>query len=207
MKDNSKYIIWDIEVQHGPDETTGGWNNPEGMLLASAVVWDYATMRYHFYLHEESKTDLLNHLKGRICVGFNSVHFDTRVILGNDTHIAFADGIYLTNSKNIILKHTDLLLMYIQKYYNTQSDWEYIEPILHLPEVHDGTFTLDALCRATFGERKCGSGANAPNLYRRKKYDELLEYNLQDVRLTKRLFEFITKQKYVLNGKGQKIYL
>jgi hypothetical protein len=208
IKDTLKNcIIWDVEVQHGPDEVKGGWDNPEEMKLASAVVWDYKTNRYHFYLHEESKPELLNHLKHRTCVGFNSVQFDTRVLLGNEVFTINVGDFFQTRKGDTTLEHIDLLLWYIRRYYNLPNNWKDLSTTLKLPEIHDGTFTLDALCEATLGERKCGNGAHAPKLYQNKEYDKLLEYNLQDVRLTKKLFEHVLNHGFVINKKQQQVFI
>ena len=47
---------------------------------------------------------------------------------------------------------------------------------------------------------KTGHGAKkAPILYQEKKYDELLAYNQMDVRLTRKLFEFIVEHQFVVD--------
>ena len=215
MKALEEFVVWDVEVIRGPDEVPGGWRNPEAMGLASAVVWDYGTQRYHFYLHESSKPKLIEHLKGHICIGFNSIRFDSRVLLGNDIHITPMNRVFVTstgpldedNPPEVMLDHIDLLVAYIQQRYKQTTNWQELEEILNKPEIHDGTFNLDALCKATINMKKSGHGAHAPKLYKEKRYDELLEYNLQDVRLTKKLFEFISKWGYLIDGKGRSVML
>lgn len=49
---------------------------------------------------------------------------------------------------------------------------------------------LDSLTTATLGASKIGSGADAVRYYAAGEYDKLKEYCLEDVRLTKRLYEY-----------------
>jgi len=74
-------------------------------------------------------------------------------------------------------------------------------------EIFDGTLSLDSIAFSTLGRGKTGHGAHAPELIAKKKWAEVFAYNLQDVRLTKELFEFIKKYHYILDGKGRKIIL
>jgi len=38
-----EWVVYDVEVVRGPDKVEGGWDNPEGMGFASAVVYDFKT--------------------------------------------------------------------------------------------------------------------------------------------------------------------
>jgi hypothetical protein len=42
-------------------------------------------------------------------------------------------------------------------------------------------------------------------LYRQKKFSELFEYNLHDVRLTKMLFDFVMSHGFVIDRVGRKV--
>lgn len=58
--------------------------------------------------------------------------------------------------------------------------------------------SLDILARTNLGEGKShGSGLEAIRLYQEGKMEELKDYCLQDVKLTKDLYELIKKRKYV----------
>jgi hypothetical protein len=67
-----------------------------------------------------------------------------------------------------------------------------------------GVFSLNGLAGGTFNQQKSGEGAHAPKLYQAQKYDELLEYNLRDVILTKKLYDHIQTFGYVVDGEGRK---
>jgi len=57
---------------------------------------------------------------------------------------------------------------------------------------------LGALAELNLGASKSGQGLMAPVLYREGKIEELKEYCLQDVKITRDLFEKIKNQGYVL---------
>ncbi|MEX0595285.1 MAG: ribonuclease H-like domain-containing protein [Candidatus Paceibacterota bacterium] len=57
---------------------------------------------------------------------------------------------------------------------------------------------LDAIASMTLGANKSGTGFNAINLYQEGKLQELADYCLNDVKLTKDIFEYcITKQHLI----------
>lgn len=202
MPDLSNCVVYDVEVVAGPDETPGGWDNPEGMGFASGVTYDYATDLYEFFLHPEGAEGLKTKLTNRIGITFNGIKFDSRVLLGNEREIN--QGFTLSADRAYMWFNYDILLEYIKARFNyaTVAD---AEERLGDRKIHDGSFNLDALGKATLGIGKTGHGAHAPVLYQAKQYDALLSYNLQDTRLTKKLFDFIRAYSYVVDGHGKKV--
>jgi len=203
-------VVYDVEIAKKVEDVPGQWDNPEGMRFASAVAYDYGTDRYHFFVGEEQKQGLLNLLDKRIAVTFNGVKFDSRVILGND-RITYVDphaGLMRINSNtgSAIFPYSwldyDILLEYVKARFGYE-DVAAAEKRLGDRVIHDGSFSLDGLAEGTFGLHKTGHGANAPILYQQGKIGELLEYNLNDVRLTKRLFDFIQKYGFVVDRAGR----
>ena len=71
--------------------------------------------------------------------------------------------------------------------------------------VHNGVLNLNGVVYGTLNKNKNGSGELAPILLRNKKMSKLYEYNLQDVRILRQLFEFLIKNKYVNDANGLKI--
>jgi len=57
---------------------------------------------------------------------------------------------------------------------------------------------LDDLARGTLGKEKSGDGLKAIELYRSGKWQELINYCLDDVRLTKEIFDHIKEFGYVV---------
>lgn len=66
-------------------------------------------------------------------------------------------------------------------------------------------YNLDNLARLAFGEQKTGSGELAPVLWQQGKKQEVIDYCLNDVRLTKKLYE---KRKELISPvSGEKLTL
>lgn len=57
---------------------------------------------------------------------------------------------------------------------------------------------LDAIAGMTLGNSKSGTGANAMTLYQTGKLQELADYCLNDVKLTKDIFEYCIHQKHLI---------
>lgn len=193
--DLNKCVVYDVEVLRGPDQVDGAWNNPEAMGFSSAVAYTYEKDQYHFFLHPESLSELLKLLDHKTAVSFNGINFDSRVILGNDRSIDRSgriskDGLWFDN--------WDILLEYIRNRYVYRNVKE-AQDRLGDKAIHDGSFGLDGLAQGTLGLNKTGHGAKAPLLYKDGKYGELLAYNLQDVRLTKKLFDFVRFYGYLID--------
>ena len=153
------------------------------------------------------RAGLIELLSNNKAIGFNSIKFDSRVVLGNDRRFDEGGETWRIASDNIPYVHwknTDLLLEYIKARFDYKTVGE-AENRLGDRAIHDGSFSLDGLAEGTFGLKKIGHGAHAPILYQQAMYDELLEYNLHDVRLTKKLYEFSLKFKYVVDRKGRVI--
>jgi hypothetical protein len=192
-------MVMDVEVLLDPNEVPGGWDNPEAMGFASAVVYWSKTDRYHFFLHPESLFDLKQFLMGHLVVTFNGIKFDSRVILGNDREVLDTGR---TLREPWGWRNCDLLLEYVKARFG-DPDVGAAEKRLGDKAIHDGTFGLDGLAEGTLGRNKTGHGAHAPVLYRDGKYAELLEYNQEDVRLTRQLFEFMVNYGFVVDRAGR----
>lgn len=202
MPDLSNCVVYDLEVINGPDDTPGGWDNPEGMGFASGVTYDYGKDLYEFFMHNAGAEALRTKLTNRIAISFNGVKFDSRVLLGNER--AVNDGFTFTLNRRYMWFNFDILLQYIKTRFQYLTVRE-AEKRLGDKHIHDGTFNLDALGRATLGIGKTGHGADAPVLYQKNQYDALLAYNLQDVRVTKKLFDFIRRHGYVVDNNGRSV--
>lgn len=57
---------------------------------------------------------------------------------------------------------------------------------------------LDAIAGMTLGAHKSGTGANAMTLYQEGKLEELAEYCINDVKLTKDIFEYCINKKHLI---------
>jgi len=57
---------------------------------------------------------------------------------------------------------------------------------------------LDVIASMTIGARKSGTGLNAMKLYEEGKLQDLAEYCLQDVKLTKQLFDYMLQHQHLI---------
>ncbi len=204
----NKFVVYDVEISRQVEDVPGRWDNPEGMGFGSAVVYSYEDGQYSFFLHQKGLGELVRFLTGKICVTFNGVSFDSRVIQGND-RVIVGDPLITTKSKKSGVvgipsawKNYDILLKYIKGRFGYNNIEEAMGR-LGDRAIHDGSFSLDGIAEDTFGLHKSGTGAHAPVLYHEEKYAELLAYNLQDVWLTKKLFEFIQEYGFVVDRAGR----
>lgn len=204
-------VVYDVETKRDPDEVPGGWENPEAMGFATAVAYEYGADKYHFFIGKEGCLSLAKLLHNQLAVTFNGIKFDSRVVLSNDRDIS-EDG-HITCSvsgrrpADVIdygFYNFDILLEYIRSRFNLLTVGE-AEKKLGDEKIHDGSFTLDGLAEGTLSMNKCGHGAHAPVLFREKRFAELFEYNLHDVRLTKKLLEFIIYYGFVVDRQRRKV--
>ncbi len=198
-------VVYDVEVIRGPDEVSGGWESPEGMGFSSAVTYSYDDDRYRFWLGPDDLPLLNRFLTGKTAISFNGIQFDSRVILGNGRILEPDGRVYLPAEKSvdkIWFDNYDILQEYIKSRFAVKTVGE-VESILARKETHDGSFGLGGLARGTLKMDKIGSGALAPTLYREKKYGRLMAYNLHDVRLTRKLYDFIQKEHYLKDSSGR----
>jgi len=100
-----------------------------------------------------------------LIVGFNSINFDNRVL-------SAVWGVDASKRNNY-----DIL----------RGIWAAVA----LVGGARGGYGLDACCAANFGTKKSGNGAMAPVDWQRGKIGDVIDYCLQDVRLTKMLFDEI----------------
>ena len=78
-----RVLVLDIETMRGAQEV-GGWANVHLMGVAVSVLWDSRTGEYTSYF-EEQTVDLIGEMvKADLVVGFNTVHFDYRVLSAYD---------------------------------------------------------------------------------------------------------------------------
>jgi hypothetical protein len=173
----SNALIYDIEIVNAipgknGERVTGitycaGWKDHANMGVSVIGAFDYATQRYRVFC-KDNFTEFF-----RLCaeraplVTFNGLAFDNSVIgacCGVDlsAHPAYDILVELWAAVGLGPKFT----------YPT----------------HAG-FGLDAVCAYNFDERKTGNGALAPVMWQQGLIGEVIDYCLNDVRLTKLLYD------------------
>ena len=150
-------------------EEIGGWEAPPGDFGFTTVCgWSSATERPHFYggIRREEIKALVAMIEAHdVIISFNGVHFDIPVI----------EGVY--GDKIAIKRHIDIL----------QLIWE-----AQHGEREEG-YKLAELGPRTLGIEKSGESVMAPELAREGRWNELLDYCLGDVVITRKLALHVQK--------------
>jgi hypothetical protein len=194
-------LVYDIEIARTVESTKKGWASPKDLCFASAVAYSYDKDRYYFFLHLSGLTQLIALLNKNKVATFNGIRFDSKVILGNKRIIknnGKKAGVFIAG-KGVIWEEYDLFVQCLKFVHKCKNDMEACK------KMSPGGMKLDDICKATIGMKKTGNGADAPILYQKRLFDDLLEYNFNDVRITKKLYDFIFENKYVLDKNKNKI--
>ncbi len=185
-------LIYDIEIKKAicskndirqdGIEYCEGWHDHANMGIACIGVYDYIEDRYRLFM-DDNMEDFFHLCDARdLLVGFNSIAFDNAVINAHGPRLTEASKFY------------DILVE-VWKAAGLGSKFEYPS--------HAG-FGLDAICKANFGTAKSGNGALAPVDFQRGRYGNLVDYCLNDVRLTKQAFDRIVESGVLLDPRDPK---
>lgn len=157
-----RLLTFDIEVETPIEDWEAAREGQNG--LSSMVIYDTATTRYHLY--DRRTLDVaVEHLEtADMLVSFNGIGFDLPIIGAVSGH---------DMSKVVGIQHYDILLY----------AWEAVGG-------RQIGFRLAQIAERTLGFGK-NSGKTAPLLVSEGRFAELYDYNLQDVWLTRKLFNHI----------------
>lgn len=165
-------LVFDIETQNFFTDPDVGWDNFAALKIS--VVGVYSYMQDKYFCFEESEIPKLVELfdaSSRL-VGFSMNRYDVPV-----------------------------LNFYFQRLNIPASNiWEK-ERVDLLEEIEMASgqrVSLSKLAEANLGVKKDRHGSDAIALYRDGKIEELKEYCLNDVRLTKELYDLYRRQRYLL---------
>jgi len=164
-------LVFDIETQNFFTDPEVGWDNFGALKISVVGVYSYMEDRY--YTFEEDQMEALAELfnDARRIVGFSMNRYDVPV-LNN-----YFQRLGATAPKLWEMERVDLL-----------------EEI----EMSAGQrVSLSRLAEANLGVKKDHHGSEAIALYREGKMQELKEYCLNDVKLTKELYDLYRKQNYL----------
>lgn len=166
-------IVFDIETQNFFTNPGVGWNNFGALKIS--VVGAYSYNHEKYFCFQEDEMDQLAELfrnASRI-VGFCSNHYDTPVLNLYFRKLAADPTLDLWKKERV-----DLL--------------DEIEGIT------GSRISLNRLAKANLGIEKTGRGWEAIGLWERGEIEKLKEYCLNDVRLTKDLYDLFCAQGYLL---------
>jgi DEAD/DEAH box helicase domain-containing protein len=165
-------LVFDIETQNFFTDPGVGWDNFEALKISALGVYSY--MRDRYFCFEESELEQAIDLfsDARRIVGFSINRYDVPVL-------------------NIHFQRLGL---------QSPNLWEK-ERVDLLEEIELGAkqrISLSRLAEANLGIKKDHHGAEAIELYRNGRIDELKAYCLNDVKLTKELYDLYRKQGFFM---------
>jgi len=166
-------IVFDIETKNFFTDLGVGWNNYEALEISVVGVYSYLQDKYICF--DENEIIQLGELfrEAKTLVGFSSNRYDVPVL---NSHFKA-----LRETRDIDLWKMDRV------------------DLLDEIEMASGRrISLSKLAEANLGTAKTGSGAEAITLYQDGRMEELKTYCLEDVRLTKELFDFYKEKKYFM---------
>jgi len=171
---NVKIITYDIEIAQEVDDFPDRWEAARRgeCGIASVILYDTDSGRYHIYDTRTLSTCVAHLNSASLLVGFNSVEFDGPVVEA-------------VSGERLIAPQYDIL----------QAVWR------ACGKKHKG-YGLGPICERTIGLGKSGDGERAPKLFKEGRFAELHDYNLNDVYMTRILFNHIIEYKSIIDHKG-----
>lgn len=163
-------LVFDIETSNFFTDPGVGRDNFEALKISVVGVYSYKQDKY--FCHEEAEMDKLADLfegAGRI-VGFSSNTYDVPVL-----------NLYFQRMKN--MRGLNLW------------DKERVDLLEEIQRAAGRRISLSKLAEANLGEAKSRKGHEAITLFEEGRIDELKEYCLKDVELTKRLYDIYLEEK------------
>lgn len=178
-------LVLDLEIRD-PFPTNipreEAWELARGGALGISVAcaWSMETDEYLFF-NEHNLDELAGYIKGSLLVTYNGKGFDLPCLAGVLGFMPLAGG------------HYDIL----EKIWGALGDIRRFEKGWRLGDV----------CERTIGMSKNGNGSSAPELWATGRVAELYTYCLNDVRITRKLFEHITDEGWVSGHDDERLYL
>lgn len=189
-KKDQGLIIYDCEIVKaislGKDserlegiEYAGGWRDFSNLGISVICAYDYQPDRYRVFCKDNFPEFQKLIDSADVIVSFNGLAFDNR--------LCEANGLNVPDDKSYDL------LVEVWAAAGLGPEYEYPS--------HAG-FGLDACVKANFlNEAKSGHGAAAPVQWQKKQIGAVIDYCLQDVRLTKLLTDKVIREGYLNNPK------
>lgn len=172
------YVVFDIETRLSA-AAAGGWNRVDKMGVSIAVLYDSKADDCFSYSQDELEGLFERMAAAQLVIGFNSLRFDYKVLA------PFAA--VLAEPFNLASLPSLDLLQSIYKRLNYRV-------------------SLDNLCQATLNAGKSADGLQALRWWKEGKIEEIAAYCRKDVELTRDLYLFGLKEKFLLftNKAGMK---
>jgi len=165
-------LVFDIETKNIFQDV--GSNNPEDLDISIVGLYDYETGKYESFLQEEFDRMWPYFQKADVLITFTGEHFDIPLL---------------------------------NKYYKKSGlgDLKTIRSLDVLKEIktqYGRRMKLDQIAEGTFGTHKSGHGLEAVTWWRQGKIDEIRKYCIDDVKITKDVYEYAMKNKKLMFKEG-----
>lgn len=165
-------IVFDIETKNIFQDV--GSNDPVDLDISLVGLYDYETNAYHTFLEEEfdKMWDIIE--KAEMLITYNGDHFDI-----------------------------PLLNKYFKK--SGRGDLSQFRSLDILKEIRNAygrRMKLDQIAEGTFGINKSGNGLEAVTWWRSGEIDKIKKYCLDDVKITKDVYEYAMKNKKLVFKEG-----
>lgn len=144
------------------------------MGISVIGAYEYRSDRYRAFMSDNFDAFQAAVSSADVVIGFNSLTFDNALCRAN--------GLEVSDAKSF-----DIL---VEVWRGAGLGTAYEDP------THAG-FGLDACCKANFGTSKSGRGDLAPVDWQHGKIGNVVDYCLNDVRLTKQLMDQILSHGYI----------
>lgn len=182
-------LIYDIEIKKAicsshekriaGIEYCEGWRDFSNMGISVIGAYDYVTGRYRVFC-EDNFEDFLKLTRDRSpLVGFNNIPFD---------NMAITATLYAGLPEEFCY---DLL----REIWAAAGNGPEFDVTTH------AGYGLDAVCAKNFGTRKTGNGAHAPVLWQRGQIGAVIDYCLNDVTITKQVFDKVLETGELISPK------
>ncbi|MHB1316272.1 MAG: ribonuclease H-like domain-containing protein [Minisyncoccota bacterium] len=149
-----------------------GSQNPADLDISLVGVYDYETNAYSSYLQEEFENMWPLFEKADQLITYNGDHFDIPLL---------------------------------NKYFKGRGDLAQIKSLDILKEIRNAygrRMKLDQVAEGTFGVHKSGNGLEAVAWWRTGEIEKIRKYCLDDVRITKDVYEYALKNNKLIFKEG-----
>ncbi len=165
-------IVFDIETKNIFQDV--GSRNPEDLDISVVGLYDFETNKYHTFLQEEFDAMWEIFKRTDLMITFNGEYFDIPLLNKYYKKAGLGD-----------LKQIRSLDIF-KEIKQTSGRW----------------LKLDKIAQGTFGVNKSGDGLEAVKWWREGKVEEIKKYCLDDVKITKDVYEFAMKNKKLIFKEG-----
>jgi hypothetical protein len=149
-----------------------GWAALGQMGVSVIGCYDYRDDRYRVFC-QDNFAEFKDLVHGSsVVIGFNNAKFD-----------------------NAVLEACDIVDIWEEKTYDI------LQEIWAANGARFSPSGLDAVCKANFGTSKAGDGALAPVDWQRGNYGKVIDYCMNDVRMTKQVMDLVLSGASVISPK------